>query len=203
MANLDDNLLISRQKVINYLGLNNNFDQKKLGLYVLNAQHEYLVNALGAPLYNKLISDNQANTSTDAGTSFTGAYETLVDNFVHPVLRWATYIEILLGSYLTVADNSIVQLNQSPSANAAQKADVEGKIELAEGKLKQALRRLKAHLDVSGSSTYPELAQSATLRIDDRTFEDINFGPGFWASGKNFTNTGIDPIDDYNNKRDY
>ena len=188
MARLDDNLLISRQKVINYLGLSNNFDSKKLGLYILNAQHEWILTELGQPLYDKLIADNQANTDTEPGTAFPAPYDNLVDNFVHPVMRWAVYIEIVQGSYLTVAENSVVQVTQAPSTVAAQKADIEGKIEMAESKLSVSLERLKQHLDASGSSIYSELGQSADLLIDERDTSSENFGPGFWASEKNFTN---------------
>ena len=43
MANLDDALLISREKLINFLGLNANSSQKNLGQYTLDAQHNYVL----------------------------------------------------------------------------------------------------------------------------------------------------------------
>ena len=138
--------------------------------------------------YHKLVQDVENNTSTAAGSAFSPPYDNLVDNFVHPVLRWAVFIEYIYGSYLSVQENGIVQRTQSPSTVAAEKAEVEGKVEMAESRLERALERLRQHLDASGASIYTELRQSATLRIDERTNDDGNFGPGFYPTYKKITN---------------
>ena len=200
MNPLDAPKIISIEKLRNFLDIGQNYDREGLDIAVIDAQNTHILPALGGPLYDKLLMDITDNpTPTVDGSAFTGNYKILVESYIHPALRWAVYIELLLNSFLSVRDNGISRPNQGGNATLASKADLNAKIELAEVKLNKTLDRLNDYVDYSGSATFPELSIQVNLASEERDNKDYSTGPGFYAEYKrNYSN--IDAIADYEQK---
>ena len=201
--NLNDPKLISVAKLRNFAPIGRNFDQKGINIAVVNAQHEHIVEVIGTNLYEKLVQDVNDNESEDPGTAFTGNYEILVDSYIQPCLLWAAFIELTYNSLLQVRDNGIVSTNQGANGPAAQRQDVNTRIEIAEEKLIRNINRLSRYLLSQGRAVFPELGDHVELFESDPNYSDLDSGPAFSASPQKITNSGIDPIDDYTNKYGY
>ena len=78
-------LFISENKIKDSTAINGNVDQEFLIPYIKVAQKKYIETKLGTDLFEKLQSDITAGT-------LTGAYETLVDDYIQDALvHWSFY----------------------------------------------------------------------------------------------------------------
>ena len=65
--------------------INGNVDAEVLEPFILVAQNVHIESITGTNLYNKIIADLEA-------VSITGAYKTLLDDYIHPaLLQWSLY----------------------------------------------------------------------------------------------------------------
>ena len=198
--NLNDPKFISVAKLRNFAPIGSNFDQKGINIAVINAQHEFISPAIGTNLYEKLVEDINTNPSDDPGTAFTGDYKVLVESFIQPCLLWSSFIALTYNSLLEVRDNGIVSTNQGANGPAAQRQDVNTRIEIAEDKLLKTLNRLKLYLLDKGSATFPEISESTELYENDPDYGTFDSGPAFYPTSQKITNSGVDAIDDFNQK---
>lgn len=204
MANLSDAKLISIAKLRNFLDIGQNYSPENVGISVLDAQHIHIRPALGGPLYDKLIADIEADTTDTPGDAFSGDYKVLVESYIHPALRWAAYIELLMNSFLSVKDNGISRPNQGAQTTLATKGELNVKVELAETRLNSSLDRLNDYISFEGSSTFPELEITVDLDSDRRDETDYSEGPAFVAqSYRDALDNEPDAIYDYYNNRYY
>lgn len=201
--NLNDPKLISVAKLRNFAPIGRNFDQKGINIAVIGAQHEFISPTIGTNLYEKLVSDINDNESDDPGTAFTGDYKVLVESFIQPCLLWASFITLTYNSLLEVRDNGIVSTNQGANGPAAQRQDVNTRIEIAEDKLVKTINRLKQYIMDKGSASFPEIGEGTELYENSADYSALESGPAFYPTSQKITNTGIDPIDDSNYKYGY
>ena len=90
-------LFIKRADLVKTTILNGNIDSDKFLPFIEIAQEIHIQNYLGTKLYDKLIADI-------AGSTLSGNYETLVDDYVQPMLiHWAA-AEYLPHAAYTVAN---------------------------------------------------------------------------------------------------
>jgi len=88
-------LFISRNDLVNKTSLGGNVDADKFLQFVEFAQETHIQNYLGTDLYNKIASDIAAST-------LSGVYQTLVTNYVKPML-----IHYAMAEYLPIASFTI------------------------------------------------------------------------------------------------
>ena len=96
-------LLITRNDIIKNTPLGGAIDADALLPFVRTAQEKYLLNLLGTVLYNKIQDD------IEAGTSFTGYYQTLVESYVKPTLIWYSCVEYIPFSAISFKSNGAVK----------------------------------------------------------------------------------------------
>ena len=96
-------LFITRNDIIKNTPLGGAIDADALLPFVRTAQEKYLLNLLGTVLYNKLQDD------IEAGTSFTGYYQTLVESYVKPTLIWYSCVEYIPFSAISFKSNGAVK----------------------------------------------------------------------------------------------
>ena len=84
---MTDTLLISWTKVKQYTDINDSLDADLIKNAIREAQDIELQRVIGTLLYQKLISDVQAS-------SLTGAYQTLVNDYIQDMLLYASYYNI-------------------------------------------------------------------------------------------------------------
>lgn len=96
-------LFITRNDIIKNTPLGGAIDADALLPFVRTAQEKYLLNLLGTVLYNKIQDDIEANTS------FTGVYQTLVQDYVKPTLIWYSCVEYIPFSAISFKSNGAVK----------------------------------------------------------------------------------------------
>lgn len=96
-------LFITRNDIIKNTPLGGAIDADALLPFVRTAQEKYLLNLLGTVLYNKIQDD------IEAGTSFTGYYQTLVESYVKPTLIWYSCVEYIPFSAISFKSNGAVK----------------------------------------------------------------------------------------------
>jgi hypothetical protein len=82
-------LFITRNDIIKTTPLQGAIDADRLLPFIRTAQTKYMENLLGTVLYNKLQDD------IEAGTPFTGAYQTLIEDYVKPTVIWYSCVEYI------------------------------------------------------------------------------------------------------------
>ena len=90
-------LFIKRADLVKSTVLNGNIDSDKFLPFVEIAQEIHIQNYLGTKLYDKLINDIRNST-------LTGNYETLVDEYVQPMLIYWAATEYLPHAAYTIAN---------------------------------------------------------------------------------------------------
>lgn len=96
-------LFITRNDIIKNTPLGGAIDADALLPFVRTAQEKYLLNLLGTVLYNKLQDD------IEAGDSFSGIYQTLVQDYVKPTLIWYACVEYIPFSAISFKSNGAVK----------------------------------------------------------------------------------------------
>lgn len=82
-------LFITRNDIIKTTPLQGAIDADRLLPFIRTAQTKYMENLLGTVLYNKLQDD------IENGTPFTGAYQTLMEDYVKPTVIWYSCVEYI------------------------------------------------------------------------------------------------------------
>ena len=96
-------LFITRNDIIKNTPLGGAIDADALLPFVRTAQEKYLLNLLGTVLYNKIQDD------IEAGDSFTGIYETLVQDYIKPTIIWYSCVEYIPFSAVSFKSNGAVK----------------------------------------------------------------------------------------------
>ena len=104
-------LFISATKLKKDTALSGSVDDNMIHPYVLNAQTKEIFPYLGTDLYNKLQSDI-------TGSSLSGNYQTLVENYIQDALvHWTLYECIPFLGY-KIMNKNIVRKTSETSENA-------------------------------------------------------------------------------------
>jgi hypothetical protein len=145
-------LFITRNDIIKNTPLGGAIDADALLPFVRTAQEKYLLNLLGTVLYNKLQDD------IEAGDTFTGYYQTLIENYVKPTLIWYSCVEYIPFSAITFKSNGAVKHISETSVSPG-KNEVDYLLSKALDNAGYYSTRLQDYL-LANSSNIPEYLQS-------------------------------------------
>jgi len=145
-------LFITRNDIIKNTPLGGAIDADALLPFVRTAQEKYLLNLLGTVLYNKLQDD------IEAGDTFTGYYQTLIENYVKPTLIWYSCVEYIPFSAITFKSNGAVKHISETSVSPG-KNEVDYLLSKALDNAGYYSTRLQDYL-TANSSNIPEYLES-------------------------------------------
>ena len=145
-------LLITRNDIIKNTPLGGAIDADALLPFIRTAQEKYILNLLGTVLYNKLQDD------VEAQTSFTGYYQTLVEEYVKPTLIWYACVEYIPFSSVTFKSNGAVK-QQSETGIAPSKTEVDYLLNKALSNADYYSTRLQDYC-IANNTELPEFNQS-------------------------------------------
>lgn len=147
--------LITEAKVRAFTDINNMVDTDLLKNNIRVAQDYYLQSIIGTLLYEKLLSDVDSNT-------LTGAYKTLVDDYIQDYLLYATYYESLESIYLRPRNNGLLRPNGGENSDPVDKSLYEMKRQSIENKMTYYAEKLTDYI-IEEQASYPELNESNKL----------------------------------------
>ena len=145
-------LFITRNDIIKNTPLGGAIDADALLPFVRTAQEKYLLNLLGTVLYNKLQDD------IEDGDSFTGYYQTLVQDYVKPTLIWYSCVEYIPFSAISFKSNGAVKHISETSVSPG-KNEVDYLLSKALDNAGYYSTRLQDYL-LANSQNIPEYLQS-------------------------------------------
>lgn len=145
-------LFITRNDIIKNTPLGGAIDADALLPFVRTAQEKYLLNLLGTVLYNKIQDD------IEAGDSFTGIYETLVQDYIKPTIIWYSCVEYIPFSAVSFKSNGAVKHISETSVSPG-KNEVDYLLSKALDNAGYYSTRLQDYL-LANSSNIPEYLQS-------------------------------------------
>jgi hypothetical protein len=147
MAIPSDKLLISIEHIKKYTPINGSVDQNSIYPFIVTAQDTYLVDCLGTDLYDKIITDAEAET-------ITGIYATIKDNYIPKLLCWKVAFDVY--DHLVVKiDNGGLVTRISSDATPPSQRQVEALKDRAKHNLNNYTTRLIDYL-CANSSSIPE-----------------------------------------------
>lgn len=147
--------LISEAKVRNFTSLNNSVDSELIKNCIRTAQDYHLQNIIGTVLYDKLLSDVDSS-------SLTGAYKTLVDDYIQDFLLYCTYYETLEEIFLRPRNNGLLRPNGGENSDPVDKDLYDMKRQSVRNKMEYYAQRLTYYI-LEESNSYPELEQGDKL----------------------------------------
>jgi hypothetical protein len=145
-------LFITRNDIIKNTPLGGAVDADALLPFVRTAQEKYLLNLLGTVLYNKIQDD------IEAGTAFTGIYQTLVSDYIKPTIIWYACVEYIPFSAISFKSNGAVKHISEQSVSPG-KNEIDYLLSKALDNAGYYSTRLQDYL-IANSSSIPEYLES-------------------------------------------
>ena len=121
--------------------------------YILLAQDMNILPILGTDLDAKLKSDIQ-------GSSLTGAYKTLVEDYIQPALVQFSFAQLAPYLRLRFVNNAVVVMGATEQSSSATYDDIKPLMATAEDAAQFYRQRLIDYLTDKGSSAFPEYASN-------------------------------------------
>ena len=149
-------LLINREDLVKKTPLSGNLDLDKIIHYIEIAQDLHIESLIGTQLLTKLKSDI-------IGSSLSGLYETLVVDYIKPVLVQYTFLEFLPFAQYTLGNKGIFK-HTSEASSLPSVEEIDKMKESARDTAQHYAKRLNDYLE-HNSELYPEYL--------DNTEEDI------------------------------
>lgn len=147
--------LISEAKIREFTDMNNNVDSKLISNAIREAQDIDLQRLLGTLLYNKILSDVQSNT-------LTGAYKTLVDDWIQNFLLYATYYNTLEYIYMRPRNNGLLTPTGGENSESVDRAMYNVKRQSVQNKREFYAEKLTDYL-IENQNSYPEISENVLL----------------------------------------
>jgi len=141
--------IISEEKLRFFTDLNDSVDTSLLKNAVREAQDIMLQRIIGTKLYNKILSDIDANT-------LTGAYKTLVDDYIQDFLLYAAYYEALEAIYIRPRNNGLLTPTGGENSIQTDRSLFNVKRQKTENKMEFYADKLAAYL-AEEQGLFPEL----------------------------------------------
>ena len=149
-------LLINREDLIKKTPLSGNLDLDKIISYIETAQDLHIESLIGTQLLNRLKTDIVAGT-------LSGLYQTLVVDYIKPVLVQYTFLEYLPFAQYTLGNKGIFK-HTSEASSLPSVEEIDKMKEAARDTAQHYAKRLNDYLEYN-SELYPEYL--------DNTEEDI------------------------------
>jgi len=156
--------LISEAKLREFTDIDNNVDTALIKNGIREAQDIELQRLTGTLLYNKLLSDVDSS-------SLTGAYETLVNDYVQDFLIYAAYYYILDSIYLRSRNNGLLIPDGGSESSAVDRTLYNVKRQSVKNKMEYYAEGLKDYL-IEEEASFPELTQNTKLYQSSPDYTD-------------------------------
>jgi hypothetical protein len=147
--------LISEAKIREFTDMNNNVDSKLISNAIREAQDIELQRLLGTLLYNKILSDVQSNT-------LTGAYKSLVDDWIQNFLLYATYYITLEYIYMRPRNNGLLTPQGGENSESVDRQIFNVKRQSVQNKREFYAEKLTDYL-IENQNSYPEISENVLL----------------------------------------
>lgn len=147
--------LISEAKIRQYTDMNDNVDSKLIVNAIREAQDIELQRILGTLLYDNILNYVAAGT-------LSGAYQTLVDDYVQNFLLYAVYYNTLEAIYLRPRNNGLLIPNGGENSDSADRSMYNVKRQSIKNKSEFYAEKLSQYL-IENQNTFPELGQNVLL----------------------------------------
>ena len=147
-------LYISSTRIKKDTALGGSVDDNLIMPYILLAQDMYILPILGTDLDNKLKSDIQ-------GGSLTGAYKTLVEDYLQKALVQFAFAELLPFLRLRMVNNAAVVMGATDQSSSASYDELRPLMDRAKDAAEFYRQRMIDYLTDKGSSTFPEYASNS------------------------------------------
>lgn len=141
-------LLITRKDVVKFTAMNGNVDTDKFIQYIKIAQDKHIENYLGSDLLNAI-------QTKITGSTLTGDYLTLVNDWIKPCLIHWAMVEYLPFAAYNIANKGVFKHTSENSQNAS-KEEVDYLLEKERNTAQYYTERLIDHLTYNSGSKYPE-----------------------------------------------
>lgn len=141
-------LLITRKDVVKFTAMNGNVDTDKFIQYIKIAQDKHIENYLGSDLLNAI----QAKIT---GSTLTGDYLTLVNDWIKPCLIHWAMVEYLPFAAYNIANKGVFKHTSENSQNAS-KEEVDYLLEKERNTAQYYTERLIDYLNFNASSKFSE-----------------------------------------------
>ena len=161
-----DALFITRKDLVKFSSLNGNVDTDKFLQYIKIAQDIHIQNYLGTDLYNKIQSDIE-------GSTLTGDYLSLVNDYIKPMLIHWALVEYLPFAAYTIANNGVYKHNSENAENVS-KEEIDFLIEKERTTAQYYTERFIDYMSFNASNKFPEYYTNNNEDIYPD--KDANFG---------------------------
>ena len=141
-------LLITRKDVVKFTAMNGNVDTDKFIQYVKIAQDKHIENYLGSDLLNAI-------QTKITGSTLTGDYLTLVNDWIKPCLIHWAMVEYLPFAAYNIANKGVFKHTSENSQNAS-KEEVDYLLEKERNTAQYYTERLIDYLNFNASSKFSE-----------------------------------------------
>lgn len=147
--------IISEAKLRQFTDINDNLDTAFIKNAIREAQDIYLQRIIGTVLYQKLLSDIDSS-------SLTGAYLTLVTDYIQDFLLYAAYYESLEAIYIRPRNNGLLNATGGDNSQSVDKTLYDTKRQSVNNKMQYYAERLTNYI-IEKQGTYPELNENNFL----------------------------------------
>jgi len=147
--------IISEAKLRQFTDVNDNLDTAFIKNAVREAQDIHLQRIIGTVLYQKLLSDIDSDT-------LTGAYLTLVTDYIQDFLLYATYYESLEAIYIRPRNNGLLNATGGDNSQTVDRSLYEVKRQSVENKMQYYAERLVNYI-IEQQNSLPELNENNFL----------------------------------------
>ena len=147
-------LYIRSTRIKKDTALGGSVDDNLIMPYILLAQDMYILPILGTDLDNKLKSDIQ-------GGSLTGAYKTLVEDYLQKALVQFAFAELLPFLRLRMVNNAAVVMGATDQSSSASYDELRPLMDRAKDAAEFYRQRMIDYLTDKGSSAFPEYASNS------------------------------------------
>ena len=141
--------LLSEAKLRQFTDINDSLDTALVKNAIREAQDIHLQRIIGTKLYDKLLSDVTADT-------LTGAYETLVNDYLQDFLLYAAYYETLEAVFIRPRNNGLLTPTGGENSIEVDRTLFNQKRQSVENKMEFYADKLSSYLSEEQSS-FPEL----------------------------------------------
>tara|TARA_B110000285_G_scaffold220033_1_gene271344 strand:- start:88 stop:693 length:606 start_codon:yes stop_codon:yes gene_type:complete len=152
---MTDTLLISWTKVQQYSGINESLDAALIKNAIREAQDIELQRVIGTLLYQKLLAEVKADT-------LTGAYQTLVNNYIQDMLLYASTYNVIENTFIRARNNGLLTPQGGDNSASVDKTVYEMKRQSVRNKFEYYSDRLSKYI-VETQSSFPELSTNTLL----------------------------------------
>ena len=144
--------IISEAKLRQFTDVNDNLDTAFIKNAVREAQDIHLQRIIGTVLYQKLLSDIDSST-------LTGAYLTLVTDYIQDFLLYAAYYETLEAIYIRPRNNGLLTPTGGENSIEVDRSLFNVKRQSVENKQEFYAEKLSQYIS-ENENTFPELSEN-------------------------------------------